>query len=442
MFLLNILDQVSVYPLSSAVIIAIAVTVILLFMSGYMSSSEVAFFSLTPQNLEEIKEEKTPADRSLLKVLSDSERLLATILIGNNLINVAIIMLTAYTFRNLFDFRSSVVGFIIQTVLLTALLLLFGEIIPKVYAQKHSLKMSRFSASKMEIIIKLLKPVSSLLIRSSSVVTDSFGNRKYNLSAEDLSQAVNLIDGESQVGEKKLLTEIVKFSNKTASDIMVPRMDMVDVDISWDFDKILEEVISSGYSRIPVYENTEDNIKGILYVKDLIPYKDAEADFNWQKLIRKAYFVPENKRLDNLLEEFRANRMHMSIVVDEYGGTSGIITLEDILEEILGEISDEYDQEEPLYKQLSDGSYLFQAKTSINDVRRALHIEPGSFGEYEEEVDTLGGLLMEIKQDLVHTGDSVTTEGWTITATKMERYRITEVKLTPPPSSADGGENR
>lgn len=440
MYLSDIFSGVSVFPITSGVVVALVVTVVLLLLSGYMSSSEVAFFSLSPQDIDEVKEEKCAQDVSLLQLLSDSERLLATILIGNNLVNVAIIILTAYAFQNLFDFSQvPVLGFIIQTILLTALLLLFGEIIPKVYAQRKPLALSRFSAPKMLVVSRILRPISSLLMKSSSVVADSLSKKHSNLSAEDLSQAVNLIK-EEQHGEKKLLSEIVKFSNKTATDIMVPRVDMVDLDVAWNFEKMLSEVISSGYSRMPVYENTEDNILGILYVKDLIPYKDSPADFDWRKLIRKAYFVPENKRLDDLLEEFRANRIHISIVVDEYGGTSGIITLEDIIEEILGEISDEYDdQEEPLFKHLPDGSYLFQAKTSINDALRALHLEPGTFGEYEQEVDTLGGLVMEIKQDLVHTGDTVTTEGWKLTATKMERYRITEVKLTPPPISPQEG---
>lgn len=213
---------------------------------------------------------------------------------------------------------------------------------------------------------------------------------------------------------------------------MIRRIDMVSVDVAWDFHRMLSEALESGYSRMPVFENTEDNIQGILYIKDLIPYKDQDADFEWKRLIRKAYFVPENKRLDALLEEFRANHIHISIVVDEYGGTSGIITLEDILEEILGDISDEYDEVEPLYKLQPDGSYLFQAKTSINDVLRALHLEEGAFGEYEQDVDTLGGLMMEIKQDLVRVGDIVTTEGWKFTATKTDRFRIEELKLMPP----------
>ncbi len=432
MSFVSLFSQVSVYPLSVEVIVTLGVTLILLLLSGYMSSSEVAFFSLSPQEIEEVKEEKNETDTVLLRLLCNPERLLATILIGNNLVNVAIVILTAYAFGHLFDFsQAPIVGFVIQTVLLTSLLLLFGEIIPKVYAQRKPLAFSRFSAPGMKVVSRLLRPFSGFLVRSSAAVTGSIPGGQYNISVKDLSDAVSLIGDESQ-GEKRLLTEIVKFSNKTASDIMVRRIDMVSVDVAWNFHKMLSEALESGYSRIPVFENTEDNIQGILYIKDLIPYKDQDADFEWKKLIRKAYFVPENKRLDDLLEEFRANHIHISIVVDEYGGTSGIITLEDILEEILGDISDEYDEVEPLYKLQPDGSYLFQAKTSINDALRALHLEEGAFGEYEQDVDTLGGLMMEIKQDLVRTGDIVTTEGWKFTATKTDRFRIEELKLMPP----------
>lgn len=248
---------------------------------------------------------------------------------------------------------------------------------------------------------------------------------------DDLSEAVDLIQDSTTEG-KAMINEIINFYNKTASEIMVPRIDMVDVDISWDFKKMLNFVVNSGYSRIPVYEGSEDNIKGILYVKDLIPHKDQDETFNWSSLVRKAYFVPENKKLDDLLEEFRANRMHISIVVDEYGGTCGIITLEDVLEEILGEISDEYDDEELPYKILPDGSYLFEAKTSLTDVQRILEINSGTFGKFEEEVDTLGGLILEIKQDLPKVGDVVVSGVWKFQVIRIEKHRIIEVKIIPP----------
>lgn len=428
----NIFSQVIVHPFTSGVAIALIITVILLFLSAFMSSSEVAFFSLRPVDIESIKNKEAKVDPILLSLLGDSEKLLATILIGNNIVNVAIVIVTSYAFGLIYDFSNApLVGFLIQTVVLTLLLLLFGEIIPKIYAQRLPLRFSRFSAPKMQVLSKIFAPLSTALVKSSSVVTKSIGKKKYDISMDDLSEAVDLIQDSTTEG-KAMINEIINFYNKTASEIMVPRIDMVDVDISWDFKKMLNFVVNSGYSRIPVYEGSEDNIKGILYVKDLIPHKDQDETFNWSSLVRKAYFVPENKKLDDLLEEFRANRMHISIVVDEYGGTCGIITLEDVLEEILGEISDEYDDEELPYKILPDGSYLFEAKTSLTDVQRILEINSGTFGKFEEEVDTLGGLVLEIKQDLPKVGDVVVSGVWKFQVIRIEKHRIIEVKIIPP----------
>nr|WP_314440671.1 gliding motility-associated protein GldE [uncultured Porphyromonas sp.] len=412
----------------------LALSGLLLIISGFMSSSEVAFFSLSPSDIDEIKEEEHPADSALLELLKDSERLLATILIGNNLVNVAIVILTGYAFSQIFDFGTSpLLGFLVQTVILTLLLLLFGEIIPKVYAQARPLAFSRFSASKMRLISRVLRPFATLLIRSTSLVTSRMQPKKYDLSVDELSQAVDLLEGH-EPEEKELFEEIINFHHKTASEIMVPRVDMCDIDISWDFARVLAFAIECGYSRIPIYEDSEDNIRGILYIKDLLPHKDKPADFDWRGLIREAYFIPENKPLDDLLEAFRSSKKHIAVVVDEYGGTSGIVTMEDLLEEIVGEISDEYDEEELPYKRLADGSYLFEGGTPLTDVLRALNLPSGTFGKGEDQVDTLGGLVLELKQDLPRKGDVVTSEGWRMEVTGLEKFRITEVKLTPPPA--------
>ena len=399
-----------------------------------MSSSEVAFFSLSPSDIDEIKEEEHPADSALLELLKDSERLLATILIGNNLVNVAIVILTGYAFSQIFDFGTSpLLGFLVQTVILTLLLLLFGEIIPKVYAQARPLAFSRFSAGKMRLISRALRPFATLLMRTTSLVTSRMQPKKYDLSVDELSQAVDLLEGH-EPEEKELFEEIINFHHKTASEIMVPRVDMCDIDISWDFARVLAFAIECGYSRIPIYEDSEDNIRGILYIKDLLPHKDKPAEFDWRGLIREAYFIPENKPLDDLLEAFRSSKKHIAVVVDEYGGTSGIVTMEDLLEEIVGEISDEYDEEELPYKRLADGSYLFEGGTPLTDVLRALNLPSGTFGKSEDQVDTLGGLVLELKQDLPRKGDVVTSEGWRMEVTGLEKFRITEVKLTPPPA--------
>ena len=399
-----------------------------------MYSSEVAFFSLSPSDIDEIKEEEHPTDSALLELLKDSERLLATILIGNNLVNVAIVILTGYAFSQIFDFETSpLLGFLVQTVILTLLLLLFGEIIPKVYAQARPLAFSLFSAGKMRLISRVLRPFATLLMRSTSLVTSRMQPKKYDLSVDELSQAVDLLEGH-EPEEKELFEEIINFHHKTASEIMVPRVDMCDIDISWDFARVLAFAIECGYSRIPIYEDSEDNIRGILYIKDLLPHKDKPADFDWRGLIREAYFIPENKPLDDLLEAFRSSKKHIAVVVDEYGGTSGIVTMEDLLEEIVGEISDEYDEEELPYKRLADGSYLFEGGTPLTDVLRALNLPSGTFGKSEDQVDTLGGLVLELKQDLPRKGDVVTSEGWRMEVTGLEKFRITEVKLTPPPA--------
>ena len=414
--------------------IALSISGLLLVVSGFMSSSEVAFFSLSPSDIDTIKEEEHPADQGLVELLKDSERLLATILIGNNLVNVAIVILTGYAFAQIFDFtHAPALGFIFQTVILTLLLLLFGEIIPKVYAQAHPLAFSRFSSGKMALISRILYPFSSFLMRSTSMLTSRMQPKRYDLSVDDLSQAVDLLEGH-EPEEKELFEEIINFHHKTASEIMVPRVDMCDIDISWDFARVLAFAIECGYSRIPIYEDSEDNIRGILYIKDLLPHKDKPADFDWRSLIREAYFIPENKPLDDLLEAFRSSKKHIAVVVDEYGGTSGIVTMEDLLEEIVGEISDEYDEEELPYKRLADGSYLFEGGTPLTDVLRALNLPSGTFGKGEDQVDTLGGLVLELKQDLPRKGDVVTSEGWRMEVTGLEKFRITEVKLTPPPA--------
>lgn len=404
---------------------------LLLVVSAYMSSSEVAFFSLGPAELDSVREREHTSDDELLALLEDSERLLATILIGNNLVNVAIVVLTSYAFGLIFDFSSSpVLGFVAQTILLTLLLLLFGEIIPKVYAQGSPLAFSRFSAPTMQVVSRVLRPFSSFLMNSTKIITSRMQRKKYDISMDDLSQAVDLL-GDKKPDEKQIFEEIINFYSKTASEIMVPRIDMVDVDIEWDYHKMLHFALECGYSRIPVYEESEDNIKGLIYIRDFIPHRDKPADFEWQTIIRPAHFVPENKPLDDLLEELRRKKIHMAIVVDEYGGTSGLVTMEDIIEEIVGDISDEYDEETLPYKVLSDGSYLFEAKTPLSDVERYLSLEDGAFGDCEEAVDTLGGLFLEVKQDLPQLGDKVTAGDWVLTVKALERFRIISIQLSP-----------
>lgn len=412
--------------------IALALGCLLLLASGYMSSSEVAFFSLSPSELDEVRSSEDDIDKTLYGLISDPERLLATILIGNNLVNIAIVVLMGYSFSLIFDFTLfPVVGFILQTVVLTLLLLLFGEIVPKIYAQAQPLSFSRFSSRYMYGLQRILTPLSSILINSTQLITKRMQRKKYDISIDDISQAVDLL-GEKQGEQTALFEEIISFHGKTASEIMVPRIDMLDIDISWDYAKVLSFALECGYSRLPVYSGSQDNIKGVVYIKDLIPHKNQDSSFEWQALMRPAYFVPENKPLDDLFEELRVSKIHMAIVVDEYGGTSGLVTMEDILEEIVGDISDEYDEEELPYTRLSDGSYLFEAKTPLGDVFRYLDLEPGIFGKSEEEVDTLGGLYLEIKQDLPRPNDVVYAADWRLKVVDLEKFRIITIQLIPP----------
>ena len=425
------MDSFLVESIEISAWITMAVGVLLLLVSAFMSSSEAAFFSLKPKDIEEIKNSSSSEDITLCKLINNSDKLLATILIGNNLVNIAIVILMSFSLSKIFNFGSNkIVEFIIETVLLTLLLLLFGEIIPKVYAQHKPLSYSRFAAKKMSVISNLLSPMSSVIIKSTNIVTKRMQKRKYDISVDDLSQAVDIL--EDNLGDgKAMFEEIINFYNKTASEVMTPRIDMVAADISSNFEDLLKYVLDSGYSRIPVYDNSKDDIKGILYLKDLIPYRRKERDFQWHSLIRKAYFVPENKRIDDLLEECRRNKIHMCIVVDEYGGTSGVITLEDILEEIIGEISDEYDDEKLPYIKQKDGSYVFEAKTPIVDVLRYLNLETGDFGEYEDAVDPLGGLVIEIKQDLPKINDVVCIDKWKFEVVEVDKFRILKVRIIP-----------
>ncbi len=422
---------IQVNPIGVAAIVAFIIVALLLCCSAFMSSSEVAYFSLKPADLEEVREQNHSSDKALSSLLDNSNQLLATILIGNNVVNVAIVIIANYAIEHTFVFSSPIAGFLIQTILLTTILLLFGEILPKVYARKNPLQYSRFSAGAMSVIHSLLNPFSKLLVRSTGIVTRTISKKKYDISVDELSKAVALTTTEGEPEEKEMINEIIKFYNKTASEIMLPRIDIVDVDLSWSFRKMLDFVVQSGYSRLPVSDGSEDNIRGVIYVKDLIAHMDKGDEFDWHPLIRKAYFVPENKRIDDLLEEFRANKVHVSIVVDEFGGTCGLITMEDILEEIVGEIADEYDEDELPYRVLEDGSYLFEGKTSLSDVRSHLNLPEDIFGALGEEVDTLSGLFLEIKQELPHIGDIADYAPFRFQVTQMDKRRIIEIKIFP-----------
>ncbi len=372
-YLSGLFDQVTIQALTAGPVIALSLACLLLLVSGFVSASEVAFFSLSPGDINDIREENSPSD--------------------------PLVMLCTYGINSLINFSAvPVLGFILETIVLTFLLLLFGEIMPKIYAQKNSLRFVRRSASVLNMVERLCRPLSVVLVNSTSIINKALVKKKYDLSVDELSKALELTSKEIPE-EKEMLAEIIKFYNKTADEIMTPRLDMEDIEIKTSFRNVIVFIIKSGYSRIPIYAESEDNIKGILYIKDLLPYIEKPDTFRWQSLIRPAYFVPETKKIDDLLEEFRTNKIHMAIVVDEFGGTSGIVTMEDILEEIVGEISDEYDEDEKQFVRLADGSLIFEAKILLTDFFRVINTDPSEFGKLTEDVETLAGLLLEIKGD-------------------------------------------
>ena len=428
--LAELFDGVTVYPPSVGAIIAISLAVLLLFASGFVSASEIAFFSLSPSDLSEIEEEEHSSDKYITSLLEDSERLLATILISNNFVNVTIIMLCNYFFAEVIDFGHSVIlEFLVITVILTFLLLLFGEIMPKIYSAQHTLKFCRFAAPVITILKKVFSPLSNLLVRSTFLVNKCVAKRNYNISVDELSQALELTDKNEISEESNILEGIIRFGGETAKEVMTSRLDMVDLDVNASFDEVLNCVLENGYSRMPVYEDSRDNIKGVLYIKDLLPHLKKGVDFKWQHLIRPAYFVPETKMIDDLLRDFQANKIHIAVVVDEFGGISGIVTMEDIIEEIVGEINDEYDEEERSYVKINESTYVFEAKTLLSDFYKIVKIDSDAFENIEGDADTLAGLLLEIKGEFPKLHEKLEYEHYQFEVLEMDARRILKVKV-------------
>ncbi|MDL2264788.1 gliding motility-associated protein GldE [Parabacteroides sp. OttesenSCG-928-G21] len=425
----SLFEQISVNGLTVGAAIALGVATLFLCLSALVSGSEIAFFSLSPNDLHILKEGKKRMDNIIRQQLEQSEYLLASIQITNIFANISVVILFSYAINITIDFSSTpIFGFILEIIALTFLLLLFGEIMPKIYAQKNPLKFVRFSAPFIKSIEKISHPLARLLVSSSFVVNNTIGKKRYDLSVDELSKALELTSSEIPE-EKEMLEEIIKFYDKTADEIMTSRLDVEDIDIKMNFREVIDFVVQSGYSRIPVYSESEDNIKGILYIKDLLPYIDKPETFRWQSLIRPAYFVPETKKIDDLLEEFRTNKIHMAIVVDEFGGTSGIVTMEDILEEIVGEISDEYDEELKQYIVLPDGSLIFEAKILLTDFFRIIDVPSADFGKLTDEVETLAGLLLEIKGDFPKRQEIITYGNYRFQVLEIDHRRILKVKF-------------
>lgn len=410
---------------------ALTLAVLLLFASGFVSASEIAFFSLSPADKNEVDSEKHPSDPKIKQLLDDTEQLLATILISNNFVNVTIVMLLNYFFAQWIDFGTSeVLEFVVVSVVLTFVLLLFGEIMPKIYSAQHTLRFVRMAAPVVSVLRRLCRPLSFVLMRSTAVVNKCIQKRNYNLSVDELSHALELTDKNELKDENNILEGIIRFGGETAKEVMTSRLDVVDLDVKTPFPDVLRCIVDNAYSRIPVYSGSKDNIKGILYIKDLLPHLNKGENFRWQSLVRPAYFVPETKMIDDLLREFQANKIHIAIVVDEFGGTSGIVTMEDIIEEIVGEINDEYDEEERTYVKLNDTSYVFEAKTPLTDFCKITHLDDDVFDAVAGEADTLAGLLLELKGEFPVLHEKLTYDRYEFEVLAMDDRRILKVKFT------------
>ena len=423
-------DLVVFYPITTGVVIAAILAALLLWVSGFASGSEIAFFSLSPNDISEIEEERTSADQSIKMLREESERTLATILIANNFVNVTIIMLCNYVFASLVHFNVAWLEFLSITVILTFLLLLFGEIMPKVYSRQDPLRFCRQVAGGLLFMRRLFWPFASILLRSGILAEKVVQKDNHVLSVDDLEQALELTDKNEIKEEQQMLQGSIRFGDETAKEVMTSRQDIVDLDMKCSYSDVLKCIVENNYSRIPVYQDNTDNIRGILYIKDLLPHLSKPANFRWQSLIRPPYFVPETKKIDDLLREFQNNKVHIAIVVDEFGGTSGLITLEDILEEIVGEINDEFDEEEKIYSKLNYNTYVFEGKTLLSDFCKILNIDDEEFKDIEGDADSLAGLLLELKGDFPSIHEKFDYKNYTFEIMAMEGRRISRIKIT------------
>ena len=426
----QLFSEVHLNPLGFGEIFAALLACLLLVASAFASGSEIAFFSLSPTDLNELDEEKNKADRLIVRLRKDSELTLATILITNNLVNVTIIMLANYFFASWINFgRAQWLEFVVVTILLTFLLLLFGEIIPKVYCKQHALKVCRRFAAPIMVLSRLFRPLSAVLISTGALAERVVQTENRVLSVDDLEQALELTDKEELKDEQNMLEGIVRFGDETAKEVMASRQDIVALDFHTPYTDVIRCIVENNYSRIPVYQDSIDNIRGILYIKDLLPHLSKPASFRWQTLIRPPYFVPETKKIDDLLRDFQESKVHIAIVVDEFGGTSGLITLEDILEEIVGEINDEYDEEQKTYVRVNANTYIFEGKTLLADFYKILHLDDDIFDGAEGDADTLAGLILELKEDFPRLHERIDFKGFRFEIVGIDGHRISRIKV-------------
>ncbi|MCH5245994.1 MAG: gliding motility-associated protein GldE [Muribaculaceae bacterium] len=426
------LDSINIAlpALSLGATVAIVIAIFCLLLSGFISGSEIAYFSLSEQQFDELEQEKN--GYKILNLLSQPERLLATILIANNLVNVAIVVLLNYALGPIFAGMSEILSFIIQTVLMTFLILLFGEILPKLYANYNILGWARMAAGGISFMMKLFSPLSALMVMSTPILKKVVTQKNNGLTTDDLSQALE-ITSVATGDDKEMLEGILNFGNKTAVEIMTPRVDMTGIDYDDSFESVLKTVISSGYSRLPVYGDSHDDIKGVLYARDLLPLIDNPGNnsprSDWHTLLREAYYVPEQRMIDDLLEDFRRRHIHVAIVVDEFGGTQGIVTLEDVLEEIVGDINDEYDEAEKTYRRLPDDTFIFEGRTELNDFFHITELSEDDYSAVTDDCETLAGMLLNIKGDFPKEKESIVYGRCRFLILEIESHRITQVRV-------------
>jgi gliding motility-associated protein GldE len=435
---------VEITQVSASYIIAnIAVFVILLILSGLVSGTEVAFFSLNSDDISTF-EERNKREEKVILLLESPKSLLSTVLILNNLINIGIVTLTTFFTWSLFGLNATgIVIILIQTIGITFAIVFFGEIVPKVYATKAKIQFAKMMAPPIYFFSIILKPLSSLLMSISNIIEKRIEKRGYSLSVDQLNQALEITTENTTEEEKDILKGIVNFSTLSVRQVMQSRMDITAVEIETDFHELMDKINKSGYSRIPVFRETIDHIEGILYIKDLLPYIEKDENFEWQKLIRKGFFIPENKKIDTLLKDFQKKRVHMAIVVDEYGGTSGLVTLEDLIEEIIGEINDEFDDvEDFFFKELDNYTFIFEGKVSLNDFCKKLELDQQFFDEVKGESESLGGLLLELNSNLPKNGTKIRFESFEFTILAVDSKRIKKVKVQLLPEDKEmGGHN-
>lgn len=411
------------------VLFLIAGDIVLLLMSGMMSSSEVAYFSLTPAEIRRIKRGGSVATDAASKLLDDPDMLLATILVVNNMVNIGTVVLSTQILNTLFVFHRF--GFLVHTVVVTFVLLLCGEVLPKVFAQGSTMRVALWFAQPLSLLRWLVYPLSRTLVKTSNMASERLMQRSNEISIEDLADAVDMTTT-SSTEEQKILSGIVNFADREVEEIMRPRMDIVGVEQTMNFGQVRDIITTSGYSRLPVYAESIDNIKGTLFVKDLIAHANREEDFGWQSLIREPYIVPMHKQVTDLLEDFRHDKVHMAIVVDEYGATQGLVTLEDILEEVVGEISDESDIDESFYERIDKNTYIFDGKTHIVDMLRVLQLDDELFEDVQGRAETIAGLMLEIKRNFLKKGEQLTSHSIRFMVTAVDGHRIDKIKVTIP----------